>query len=664
MPQHHRLIAAFTAACALALAVVAHPVPAAAVATLLAQQSTDEQVVTIDLTQPSSAVLPSGTLRADVGVAITVPAEYLEVRLRLISPTGRLVYQKTEVRAELSEGRHIIGFEYDLMPLDLPPGRYPIEVRVLATGSEPTTFADRLLILPADVGPLPVALVVRVSDPPAVAADGRFTRDPATETRLRDDVAFVSQLALGRRVPLALSIAPVLLEQLARAADGYETTDGTSVGADSEVAARYAATLADLRSAAASGTLDLVDVPYALPDPSGLEAADARDDLAAHWERSDAVIAAVLGTQEARAAAYIGNYPTIAALDALAARGTAPALVIPDTLYTEDGTVTPGGYTMDDSDARLVAVDADAASAASLGQSVFYDVLFERLGATEAVVIVLDLGPDGPNAAIEAQRVLDWIAAASWLAPTDLTSAVSPTVGTASLGRRPESAAPAGYWASIAEARSSALAYATAVGAADADADAMRRAVLAAESALWAGSDGQWGMALQGLDIADAVAEFVAGQFALVSVDARDVTLSGSRGEVPLQLVNGTGKPLALTIVASSDHIGLPRAELPVTVEPDENFVTVPVDLGRILSGDLHVTVRAGGVNVAETTVRVKASHLDRLATVGMVVIVLLGLLVFIRRRVRAAIAGTIAEDGDEDLLTPPAGVSEERCGP
>ena len=143
--------------------------------------------------------------------------------------------------------------------------------------------------------------------------------------------------------------------------------------------------------------------------------------------------------------------------------------------------------------------------------------------------------------------------------------------------------------------------------------------------------------------LAQAATDFVAAQFASVVIDAKDVTLSGRRGDVPFTLMNGTGKTLELTLVASAPQLRVPKPEVLITAQPDENFVTIPVDLRAIISDELRVSVRAGTVTVAETSVTVRASYLDRIATVGIVLVVLVGLLLFIRRRVRTAFAGTIA---------------------
>lgn len=640
-----RPAAIIACACALAMLVIGAPAGAAPGETPAAPG----QQVTVDVTQASPSITPDGALRADVAVTTTAPAEYLEVRLRLYNPAGRLVYQKTEVRSEVEAGRHVVGYDHDLGPLGLAPGRYPIEVRILATGSAPTSVASRLLIVPTDASPVRVALIAHVSGTPSFGVDGRFTRDPASDTRVRDDLMFLSDLSADRRAPFSLAIAPVLVEQMARIADGYELTDGTVVDDAAETPGRYARAIADLRAAVATGTIDLLDVPYALPDPAGIAQLEASADLARHWAATDAVNATVLGRDIRSDSAFVGERPDRTSITAADERAARVIVVAPDALVAEDSTATPGCYRTADADACIVAFDGEASSSAALGSEVFYDTLYERLGSPEPVVIYLQLGPQGPDRAIEVQNVLDWVARASWLEMAPLSETAGADGRAASLAPLPASAAPPLYWDSVAEGRTAAAAYASAVGEADPDAVALASAVLMAESGLWAGTDGTWAEALQGLALADDVRESVAETLSGISIDARDVTLSASRGDVPLALTNNTGKRLTLTLVAWSDRITLNRPETEISVQPAQNFVTVPVELGAIIAGDLWVTVKAGDIIVAETSVRVRASHLDRLATVGMVVVVLVALLLFIRRRVRAAIADTIAPGTDAD---------------
>ena len=178
MDRHPQRPAA-RATCALALALALVPAPAAAAPFLAYPRPAAAQSVGVEVLQASPSVAPNGVLRANVAVTLAAPAEYVEVRLRLRGPSGALLYQKTEVRANLPAGAHVVSYEYDLGKLALKQARYPIEIRVLATGALPTNVSSRLLVVEPTTKPVPVAIVVTLSDVPSVGIDGRFTRDPA-----------------------------------------------------------------------------------------------------------------------------------------------------------------------------------------------------------------------------------------------------------------------------------------------------------------------------------------------------------------------------------------------------------------------------------------------------------------------------------------------------
>jgi len=622
-------------------------VPAAALAApeTTAVSPSGEQSVTVEIAQPTPSIAPDGDLSLSVAVTTAAPADYLEVRVRLRSPSGRIVYQKTEVRSALMAGRHTIPYERSLAPLDLTQGRYPIEVRVLATGADPTTAHGRLLVVDPKTPVVPVAVVVAATDVPAVTMSGRFARDPAGDTHLRDDLAYLMQLALSRREPLALAIPPVLIEQMGRAAAGYETTAGVVVPTTDEQVARYGRVLETLRSSVATGTIDLIDVPYALPDLAGLAEIAGLDDVARHWAQTDTVNALVLHSATKPTAAYLGPDLTTSAFASLAERGVSCVLAEAGALRSGDTTAAPGCYTVGDGGVKVLVVDTAAAAGARAGADEFYDALFDRLEGGP-VVVMLQIGPGAPNTAADVQHALDWIDDASWLRLSDIPSlARRGTEQKASIVRPGDSTAPSSYWTDIASARPAALAYADAAGLSDPDAAAAVRAILAAESSLWAGGDGAWSAHEEGRARAAEAFDFVNTQYSLIRLDSKDVTLSGSKGDVPLTLINDTGKPLKLTLHAISST-GLSVASTQeILVQPTQNFLTLPVDLGNTLADEFEITVRAGDVTVAEATVGVRASYIDRLATILMVVIVLGVLLVIIRRRVGTTVADTIVQE-------------------
>jgi hypothetical protein len=77
-------------------------------------------------------------------------------------------------------------------------------------------------------------------------------------------------------------------------------------------------------------------------------------------------------------------------------------------------------------------------------------------------------------------------------------------------------------------------------------------------------------------------------------------------------------------------------------LRPQETFVPITVDMQSALSSKLKIEVLAGDVVLAQETVNLQASYLDRIAIIAGIVLLLGALLIFIVRRVRSA---EVAED-------------------
>lgn len=608
-----------------------------AIPTATSAAATAAQTVLVSIQQPATTIAADGVLRVTVAVTTSQPAEYLEVRLRLRSASGDLVYQKTQVRNAAPAGLNLITYEYDLSSLRLSPGRYPIEVRVLATGADPTTVTSRALLVDANARPLPVALVIRYEQTPSVGFDGAFAVNPAARIVSCETMAAIADLVAERQSPVALAIAPITLDEFARAAAGYETTAGATAAADGDVPKRYAAVLESLRNAATNGALRALDAPYALPDLASSTTSATTDDLARQWARADAVLASALGSSAASSTAYFGDAVTPGAVTTLTARNDSALLVTPGAVLSNDATAPTGCYALANSGERVFVADENLAASALSGPDAFYDAAFDHFEA-DAVVMVMDIGPGSAYSAEDVRRVLDLIDGAPWLVLSDIAAlGLESDLATVTLAPVKASTAPSGYWDNLAAARTPVLSYVAAAGSGDADAANALRAVLMSESSLLAGEDGDWAGAALGLKAAGDAKAYVTGQFALIHLNIMDITLSGRHGDIPVTIVNDTGKTLTLTLTAESGEMSIGSTSTVLTVLPEENFVTIPVSLGNALSGDLLVSLEAGGLTITDTIVRVKASYIDRLATVGMVVIVLLGLLFYIYRRVRPA---------------------------
>jgi hypothetical protein len=613
-----------------------------------------EQAVSARVVYPSPSVTTGGPLDATVLVTLAAPAEYVEVRLRLYSPTGALLYQKTELRPDSPAGQLSVPFSRALSDFAIREGRYPVEVRILATGAEPTDVVSRLLVVNADRAPVPIAVIARVSGVPAVDPEGRFVIDPEREIGARADAARLADIA-GRRTgrDLSIPLAPLLLEEWAHVAAGYETTGPAGVRqvpATSDAALAASDTLQQLRALATAARVEFLDVPYADPDLASMAAHGLVGDLREQWALGDAIAETALGLEPSASGIVSGDLVPADVLPLLAERGTRTIVVAPASIAAGESTATSGVYDIG-SGLRAMVPDSRLAEAVALGDSeAFYDVIFERLASEDSagpMALIIDLGAGTDQTARAVEDALQWLDAATWARATTLHDAanVSGPAVASLVASPPLPEWPDGYWADVANASRFMRAAVAAFGGDDADAVAARRDALTAESISWTAGHQPDGTLDRGRGFATTATGRISGIFSTVAVVGSDVTLANRTGSVPISITNGSGKPLDVVVVATAPRVRVTPPPGAITLDVGENVISVPVDMHYEISDRLDVRILAADVELGSTEFTVRASYLDRLAWVGIVVLFLIGMLVFIRRRVRTAIAGTIAED-------------------
>lgn len=641
---HPRRVGALVAVVALFAAMVA---PAGAASSQAAQTG---QTVSVTLSQRDLALDPADSFQIRVRTQVTEPTEYLETRLQIHNPSGSLLFQKTEIRHDVEPGSVDILFERELEDLSLPEGRYPIEARILATGSDATYVEDRLLVIRDDRLPLDVAAVARFRCTPARDPEDRFVIDPGEMVSERDALLAVARIARAGR-PLSLAVPPVLLEDWLRASEEYELLSGapgegtepSTVHADDVVPVGYSTALERLGELTSRAGLELLDVPFAEPDLRGLQTMSALDDLAAHYHLGRSVYQSSISTTPSVASAIAGDAISAEAAAVLSDVGIGSVLVSDTSVRSEGTTPTTGAYRMAGGEGpALLVVDSEASRALQGGNTAeLVERLFELAISGEASSAVAQawfgrgesLDVADFEAALAAVSTLDWVRLTR---PTQLARAADDapflTVADGADQGRP---APLGYWGEVLEARRMAVALVSATGERDADARRASRDLLIAESCCWAGTDGAWELADRGRAFASAAVQRGQEVFSAISVSSENITLAGRSGKVPLSIGNSSEKELSVVVTARGEHarIGPPDA-VEVTLKPADNFVTLPVDMRSALVDRLEVQVLAGGTVVASTSVEVRASYLDRLAWVGSIVLVLAGLLFYIRRRV------------------------------
>lgn len=613
--------------------------------------------MTVTLAKPTPSVAPTGALSIRVDGSLSAPADELSVRLRMRRPNGKLVYQRTLSRSAVPKGKFSFEFSRELGDLDLKEGRYALEAYVTAGRLPPVTLTDRLFVLRPGRGPVSLVVVTRFDHTPMMDPEGRFVVDPARETQTRDEVAALgSMLVRAPWLKLSLGVSPLMLDEWRRAAGGYElvgTAGVTKVGKDAPVATTYGAALASLGRTARDTRVQLLDVPYSDPDLSGLKSMGGMDDLRLQFDRGFSVYSASLGTTPSVGVASLGDAVPQSALQLLVKGGKRTVLLDPCALaVAEEATAAPGVYTLKGSRVRGLVIDERAS--ALLGDKTapadeLVDRLFEHLlsrAATRPLVASVHLGPGSRTDVASLDRALRDLARTGLVRFDTVQFAANTRFappGSLRANPSPGRPAPAGYWADLGVARTYARAYVDAVSERDEDAMRALYSTFVAESRYWAGPDQRWGPAARGHDFADAALASSRDVLDNVSVTTQTITLSGASGKIPLSVKNGSGKTLTVSILTAGSNARFPSGRrMQVVLRPADNFVTIPVDLGAgSLSDQVRVSIISGRVVLAQTTVDVRASYLDRLALVGLVVLVLVGLLLYIRHKVRAASADT-----------------------
>jgi hypothetical protein len=591
------------------------------------------------------AIPADGRFSYRAAVNVGAPVDTVQARLQLFMPSGRLVYQKTFTKKVSATGPTVFVFERQIGDIGLKPAAYPTKLTVRAMSrkhADDAVIEGALLVYDPKRAPRRVSLVARVSALPLTDPEGHFVVDPSTYVRARDDVSLLTDYVLrDSDARLSLSVSPQMLQEWRQVAAGYryESPEGpVEVSAAEEGPRTYAYALKRLADAAATGRLELLSCGYSDPDLSQLESDGLTRDIGPQYDMGISAVFASIGTTPSPGTAPAKGCFSGDTAAKLADAGISYAFVSERCVRK----TSPGVYASRGSN-LVVMVSAETSpsiqTTASV-QAVAADVFgFYLDDAPGPIPLVVDVGPAGASAdrVISTARVL---AAQPW------TSLATPGEAFATVGKpaqvsleRSPSRGPREYWNAVAEARKLSRAVVAALGLQDEEALLAEKDSLIAEASAWSGGSGDYTHSDRGLGFAAKAKSRALAILRLVSVKAQPVTLAGTRGKVPITIVNAGQKPLTVRVIAtpsSGMKDGLARP-MELALQPQDNFIQIPVDLQGGLSGTLNVKVVSADVEIAETDVRLSASVMDRLVILGAIAALLGGLLAFIITRVRRA---------------------------
>lgn len=603
----------------------------------------------VSLDSSATAIASGEPFGFTAKVGATSPITYLQVRLKIHHPGGRLVFQRTRIEHNLPTGDHSFHFERHTSDLDLRAGIYPTQLEVTvqdASGISEEVISTGLLIYDPRRPALDAVTVVRISAQPLAEPDGTFSSDPARNREVLDETQRLLR-AVGddSSLRLTLSIAPMLLQEWRRIANGYEyvppSGDAQRVEADSAVPQAYATVLETLAALVAQGRVELLATGFSDPDLTALAAGDMLADVSAQYRQGLSSTYAAIESQTSSGTAPAGGRIPAEAADDLLRQELGYVIVNDSAARSDDSAVRTGVYQAADTPLVVLVADSAAHSALLIGdRPMVVERAFQRHLAESPAgpfVFITEIGSTAGFGAADIIGTASLLSRQPWVRMTLGRDAVhngGPRIHLSA--QETDQDAPPHYWEEVAAARNWSRALSAAGGEDLVDAMAARSASLIAQSSTW--SHANWAFAERGRSFATAAQRAGKTRLDSVSLTLAPVRLAGTGGSVPMTIANGTDIPLTVEISARGSSFLSVKGDRTWTAElrPQENFFEVPVELQNALAGQLTVAVSAGGMVLEERNITVHASYLDRLAVIGGIILLMAGMLAFIIRRVRS----------------------------
>jgi hypothetical protein len=567
-------------------------------------------------------------------------------------------------------------------------GVYPLTVTV--TDNEGLvaldTLTTQLIYLPTRVEvPLNIAFVWPLGDLPSRGAGGVFEADVTTsttplETALAEDgwltgIAAAVASASAKDLRLGLAPEPRLVDEVGDMSDGYARMEGEerrTVPAGNE-ASRAAATVLDqIRATIEAGDVQPILAPYSMPDLPSLE---NLEHLSSQLTAGEAVLEELLRTSPGRGWIFPpGGRLDDATLERLhASDAAANTFLSADSLeepiegaepacradfvgitYTCPVSVTTPagrarGFVLDpELQERFTALKNFPADALLL-QRVFAEIAMiwlELPGVAERVVALSapPLWHPPPRVSVRFVRAL---ARAPWI------NAVAPRAGLhlgidaieRDLVPEAEVIQPQPddiYLQTVDEATDVVDSFGL-LQPPEGLIQRLKRDVLVAQSRMWWGDD----LTLQrGVEFAEQARSEAENELEKISIGGReDITLTSSKGPVPMVLENDTGYNVSLEIHIESTDRDLEISDRIISDTFEPGATNLPIEASARASGIYPVRIRVAtsdGYEVYQTSIRIRSTEFNEIAlgiTVGALAFLVMFYLFRSGRRKKASLA-------------------------
>jgi hypothetical protein len=545
-------------------------------------------------------------------------------------------------------------------------GVYPMQLE-LRSGDELTASMTTAVIHIFQPPEKPVwfSWWTEVATPIAFGPDGTLI-DLGFESTLESGGGIVAQVEALRDLLQAaptgatvdLIVSPVALDQLERAADGYERADGTMVRSEDAAPLAAAATLERLREIAASPLARLHAMPFAAPRLPALLSTGLGTHLDAHWRVGDETFERILGERpDPTVARPPGLAFDQATVDAMEARGVTTLLGAADTVVRppqENDFAPPPAATLPTSlggDVTLLLPDPGAMSLLSDPDVREDPILAAHVLLGELATIwkeqpvppddvrrglALDLSPDLPAAFWQA--AVHRLTRAPFLEPAhagDLSEHVLPPPEPATLGSEPAEVFLSSYTADLVATAQRVNTFGSVVEEPAGEADRLRRGLLYAEASQYIRNEGS------GRVWINWVNGVIDGTFEAIAPDtARPLTFTSRSGTIPLRMGDPGARVLSVRVELTSVRVDfLDAGSRPVRITEPNQVITFAAEVKAAGTSRVEVFVRSpDGVELSRAVLVVRSTAINPIALAitigaGLVLIALWSRRLFRRRQ-------------------------------
>jgi Family of unknown function (DUF6049) len=561
-------------------------------------------------------------------------------------------YHQTETYGPLtlSPGDNKLDIDIPLKESRYGNGVYPMTVELIRSGNVISSASSQLVVMAVDESkppqqPLRLTLVFDTLEPSHRNPEGQFINDELGEECSSAEknpgwyTTLLEEMDKWQDMRFTVSLSPMLLDDMSEMSKGYALKKASRVkrvDANSTQATDAAAALNGFSKLSKSPRFELLPEPEASPDLEAMIyyrlSGDAAEQLVRGRQNINNLLDAQLSGEYVCPPGLKANSRVLSELK----NKLGGNLVLSSRLLerSREGRKLLAGMTLGSpvlidggssgrrslalfADARMqelidrLAPSKDAYGVAQCILSELTNLYLERPGVQRACVAVAP-GSWHPSRDV-LDEVLRALSGAPWLTTVTLAENmqnVKPVSETALKIPVPEPEEfPTDYFRQVKKAAGKFDSYSKTVMPGNANIDLLRRDVYISESDVWR----QWDRANEGLQFADFVASTVDNELAKVAMTSMgSITLTSSKADIPLSIVNGTGYRIRAVLKLASNGLTFPGGDnRKVLLEPKENLLEIPVKVkkkGRVrfsaqlvaenlILGELNFSVRTGRFN-------------------------------------------------------------------